>query len=161
MPMDQRLAVCVTDYASGLLAGEHRKCGSSGDGHIRLMQWHHWLVSPLRRPTFVGAKVGKTPCPCIRPYAALRVPSFHPCSRGDRAEGPSWPCGARRPSMAVAPLRKGSIRPTEGTICGVCTIWVGRSTATATALRWCSDFDVDLALRTSSAQTPWIVPSVG
>ena len=76
---------------------------------------------PLRRPTFEG-KSGQNPCPCIRPCAALRVPSLHPCSRGGAPKGRPWPYGARRPSMAVAPLRKGSTRPPEGTIDGAWNI---------------------------------------
>ena len=129
------------------------------------MQRRNWLVSPLRRPTFVGAKVGKTPCPCIRPYAALRVPSLRHCSRRDRTEGPSWPYGARRPSMACTRLRNTYTQPTEGTIQGV---WAGdvrktRSTSKAPHQRLAVAVAVAVAvlLPTQIVQTPQIVPSVG
>ncbi|GEM_PF-4869775 len=84
-----------------------------------LIHWHGRFAvtfAPLRRIPFVLAKGIKTVCPCIRPYAALRVPSLRHCSRRDRTEGPSWPYGARRPSMACTRLRNTYTQPTEGTI---------------------------------------------
>ena len=48
-------------------------------------------LPPLRRPTFFLEKVGKTARSCIRPYAALRVPSLRhlPGPRGLRLASPS------------------------------------------------------------------------
>jgi hypothetical protein len=48
-------------------------------------------LPPLRRPTFFLEKVGKTARSCIRPYAALRVPSLRhlPGPRGLRLAAPS------------------------------------------------------------------------
>ena len=50
-----------------------------------------WPLPPLRRPTFFLEKVGKTARSCIRPYAALRVPSLRhlPGPRGLRLAAPS------------------------------------------------------------------------
>ncbi len=102
-------------------------------------------------------------CPCIRPYAALRVPSLRHCSRRDRTEGPSWPYGARRPSMACTRLRNTCTQPTEGTIQGV---WAGdvrraRSKAKAAHQRLAVAGAVAVLLPTQIVQTPQIVPSVG
>ncbi len=125
-----------------------------------------WPLPPLRRVPFVLAKGTKTVCPCIRPYAALRVPSLRHCSRRDRTEGPSWPYGARRPSMACTRLRNTYAQPTEGTIQGV---WAGdvrraRSKAKA-AHQHLAVVGVAVAaavlLPTQIVQTPQIVPSAG
>ena len=109
------------------------------------------------------AKGIKTVCPCIRPCAALRVPSLRHCSRRDRTEGPSWPYGARRPSMACTRLRNTYTQPTEGTIQGVWADDVrrARSKAKAAHQRRTVAGAVAVLLPTQIVQAPQIVPSVG
>ena len=58
--------------------------GFEGCGLIHLMGWLGRPLPPLRRPPFFLEKGGKTAGSCIRPYAALRVPSAPATSRPAR-----------------------------------------------------------------------------
>ena len=68
----------------------------------------------LQRLTFFLEKVSKTAPSSIRPYASLRVPSFHPRSVGPRRTG--VPARRHFPGhpWPYTPLHAGSIRPPEG-----------------------------------------------
>ena len=82
-------------------------------------------LPPLRRADFVLAKPAKTARSHIRPYAALRVPSFR-CLPG--APRPTTCCAslhlassATPKGAAHLPLTDTSTRPAEVAVCGVCT----------------------------------------
>ena len=110
--------------------------------------WPRWPVPPLRWPTFVGAKVGKTPGPCIRPIAACSASCLAPSCA-------TPPFGLLKGRSAVSALsRKSKAKRPAHTVSRSRAL---RGNASDDALRRALAF----ASKCAQSQTTQFVPSEG